>query len=451
MTYIMARWVLPIDRAPIENGEVETSGGVIAYCGPRRTEADRTTDGAMIDLGDAAVLPGLINVHTHIEYTALRGFIEDIEFFLWIRALIETKAQLSPDDWLASSRLGALECIRAGITTIGDNTDAGFTARICSEYGLRARAYQETFGIDHRQPVDERLADLDAKLQQAASYTSDRVEIGVSPHAPYTIRPELFRALGSYCEANRLRTSIHLAESQAESELILNGSGPIADILTQREIAWRTPGVTPTKYLYDLGALTQDTLCVHCVHQSPSDIDLIAASGASIAHCPKSNAKLGAGIAPLASWLAHANIAVGIGTDSAVSNNALDLFEEMRFALLLQRAHSESVIIGAEQILSAATLGGAKALGWDDRTGALRTGLRADIIAVRLDSLHAAPVSDPYAALVYAARADDVCLTMVEGRILYQDGEFLIADADAVRNQASDVRRKLVDLRPTSM
>ena len=450
MVRLTARWVLPIAAPPIENGELIVDGDSIAYCGPERESSLSGSGIVNYALGEAVLMPGFVNVHTHLEYTALRGFLEDIAFFPWIRALTAVKANLNRDDWLASARLGALECIRGGITSIGDNTDAGVTAQVASEYGLRARVYREVFGIDHRQPVEERMAVLEAGIAEIAAYAGDLVEIGVSPHAPYTVRPELFHALARYCELNRLRTSIHLAESPAESDLIMSGAGPFAEMFVRRGIEWATPGVTPTRYLADLGALTPNTLCVHCVHQSAVDIAIIERCGAAIAHCPISNAKLGAGIAPLRSWLELPNIPVGIGTDSAVSNNSLDMFEEMRFAIFAQRAQSESIALSAEQMVSTATRGGAMALGLQDRIGVLAPGMRADIAGVRLDTLNSSPATDPFAALVYSSRANDVCLTMVNGRILYRDGEFTVADSAEVMRIACEAREKIASATPTA-
>ncbi len=442
---LTARWILPIDCPPIEDGEIEVAGSKIAYIGPQRQPFERSADAVVRDLGDAIILPGLVNVHTHLEYTMLRGFLEDVEFFPWIRTLTEVKARYVRDDWVVSATHGALECIAAGITTIGDNTDAGVTAEVARDVGLRARVYQEIFGIDQRDSANEQIAALDQKLSALRKFESERVSIGVSPHAPYTIRPELFKGLAAFCGENDLRTSIHLAESPAESLLIENGTGPFAEMYQRRGIEWLSPLCSPTRYLNDLGMLTPSALLVHCVHVDQADDELIAQSGASIAHCPKSNAKLGAGIAPLARWANNEDLClrIGIGTDSAVSNNTLDLFEEMRFGLFAQRARNESVELAARQMIEMATFGGARALGWEDRIGTLTSGKQADITAVKIDNLHASPSSDPYATLVYATRADDVCLTMVDGRILYDSGVFLNSDADEVHFRTNKLRQRI--------
>ena len=434
-----ARWVLSIDAPPIADGEVVVENGVIQAVRPRRTPANECRD-----FGEAALLPGLVNAHSHLEYTALRGFLEDIPFFPWIRALTAAKAAFYADDWLWSARLGALECLRGGITTLGDNTDAGVTMQVLSESGLRGIVYQELFGIDDREPVEPIIAALRDKVNTHHRLASVRVGVGVSPHALYTVRPALFEAIEAYVRDEKLPTSIHIAESSAESQLTERGIGQFAEMYARRGITWNCPRKTPTQYAHDQGALTPHTLAVHCIHQTPEDTLLLAASGAAVIHCPKSNAKLGAGIAPLTRWLRTEGLRIGLGTDSAVSNNALDLWEEMRFALLMQRAVQEDVeAVTAAQILRMATLGGAEAMALGDQIGSLTPGKRADMIAVRLDRPHTIPATDPYAALMYSARSDDVLLTICDGEALYKESIWPTLDAAEIVAKAKAARQKI--------
>ena len=355
---------------------------------------------------------------------------------------------MNGEDWLWSARLGALECIASGATTIGDNTDAGVTMPVAVEAGLRAVIFQELFGIDDREPISPIMATLGAKIAALRRLSSSRVGVGVSPHALYTIRPALFAAINDFVRRENLPTSIHVAESPAESELTERGTGPFAEMFTRRGIGWDVPRVSPTRYAADLGAFGPRTLAVHCAHQTEDDTALLAESGSAIVHCPKSNAKLGAGIAPLARWLRTPGLRVALGTDSAVSNNTLDLWEEMRFALLLQRAnHEDAEAVTAPPMLRLATLGGAEALGLAERTGSLTPGKQADMIAVRLDTAHTAPATDPYAALVYSARADDVVFCLCDGTVLYDDGAWPTLDAPTVLKQARAVREKVAHQR----
>lgn len=433
-----ARWVLPVDRTPIEGGRVLVDDGIIVDV----LDAGDALDGER-DFGDAILMPGFVNAHTHLEYTAQRGFLEDIDFFPWVRALTMSKAHFDREGWLTSARLGAMESIAAGITTVGDNTDAGVTAQIAAETGLRAVVFQELFGIDDREPVEPIVEGLRSKLVDLRRYVSGRIKIAVSPHALYTVRPALFDALNADAKLSALPWSIHIAESPAESELTERGSGPFAEMYARRGISWSSPGCTPTAFAGRMGALRPGSLAIHCVHQLADDIEIVRSGGASIVHCPKSNGKLGAGVAPLVEWL-EAGIPVALGTDSAVSNNTLDMFDEMRFAVLGQRTHRRTVEgVTAADIVRIATLGGAKALGIDSVTGSLTPGKRADIIAVDLSSPHATPASNPYAALVYASRADDVLMTMCDGEVLYDRGGFHTLDAGGTLRAARDLRREL--------
>jgi cytosine/adenosine deaminase-related metal-dependent hydrolase len=245
--------------------------------------------------------------------------------------------------------------------------------------------------------------------------------------------------------SQHLPTSIHIAESPSESALTECGEGPFAEMYARRGITWEAPYRTPTEYAEQMGALGPYSLAVHCVHQTPGDIARLASTGAAIIHCPKSNAKLGAGIAPLALWLRTDGLRLGLGTDSAVSNNTLDLFEEMRFALLQQRAVQQDVeAVTARDVVRLATIGGASAMGLDAKIGSLTPGKRADLIAIRLDRPHTIPATDPYAALVYSARADDVLFTLGNGEILYDHGCWPTLDVGAILAGASAARTKLL-------
>jgi cytosine/adenosine deaminase-related metal-dependent hydrolase len=434
-----AKWVVPMDGPPLYDAEVVIDGTTIEAIRPCRTPSNERRD-----FGNAILLPGLINAHTHLEYTALRGYLEEMPFFPWIRSLTAAKAYLDIADWHISAKLGALECLASGITTIGDNTDVGVTLDAALECGLRGTIYQEFFCIDHRTSTTDIMTELEAKVQLLSEKANDRLKVGVSPHATYTINPEAFAALRSHPLLSTRPMSIHVAESPAEVELTQFGMGEFAEMYERRGIEWQVPHVSPTQYLADQGVLGDNTLLIHAVHQSQDDMVLVAKSRCSIIHCPKSNAKLGAGIAPLTSWLKQTDIKLGIGTDSAVSNNSIDLFEEMRFALLLQRAQRESVeVVSAKNVLELATIRGAEAIGLSGVVGSLTPGKKADMIAVNLNSLHLMPAIDPISAIVYSARASDVIMTMIDGAVCYDEGNFPLVNTTDLASSALTARRKL--------
>ena len=427
-----ARWVLPVDAPPIENGEVVVQGGrIMAVRAVQEPAQDESDEGAISDFGDAVLLPGLVNVHTHLDYTVMRGLLEDIAFFPWIRELTLRKAVLTWEDWLASATLGAAEAIAGGVTTIGDCTDSGAAAYGAKTLGLRGLIYQEVFGIDERQTVGEIIAELSAKVAVLEAETAESLlRVGISPHAPYTVRAELMRGLAALADTNNYAVCIHAAESRAEAELLRSGTGAIAEMFARRGIAWDAPGVSTVAYLDGLGIVTPRTLLVHGVQVSARDRNIVRERGAAWAHCPKSNAKLGNGVAPLgilADFRRETGAdeprpwgRIGLGSDSVASNNTMDLFEEMRFAVLMQRGARHRIeAMTAREAVHLATMGGAGALNMADEIGSLTPGKRADICVVRLNDLHSLPAYNPYNALVYAARASDVILTMINGVIRY--------------------------------
>lgn len=463
---IRAQWVLPISSAPIENGEVVISEGRIEAVRPQTPGAS-----GALDLGDAILLPGLVNVHTHLDYTLMRGLLEDIPFFPWVRELNARKAGLTPIDWVASATWGAAEAVAGGVTTLGDCSDSGAALQGARALGMRGIVYQEVFGIDEARTVPHIVEELREKLaylqEQAAG---SLLRIGVSPHAPYTVRPELFRALSDLAIAGSLPVCIHAAESRAEAELLRAGTGPIAEMFARRGIDWRAPGSSTVAYLDSFGILGPRTLLVHGVQASAADLGIMRKRDFAWAHCPKSNAKLGNGVAPLhllgrtrkpesapdaepiypTSWPK-----LGLGSDSVASNNTMDLFEEMRFAVLMHRAARHRIdALSTREAVEMATLGGARALGMESEIGTLEPGKRADLCAVRLDGLHSVPSYDPYAALVYAARASDVCWTAIDGETRYdalQSGplerRFPNVDFAPVRARLDEAARKMREWR----
>lgn len=441
-TRLRADWVLPISSPPIERGEVVLEGDRIVAV----QEAPSSSDKEVLDLGRAILLPGLVNVHTHLDYTLMRGLLEDTAFFAWIRELTARKAALTWNDWLASATWGAAEAVSGGVTTIGDCTDSGAALSGARALGLGGIVYQEVFGIDESRPVAgivEELAERVANLREAAQET--RIQVGISPHAPYTVRPDLFHALAAYALPEEMPVCIHAAESQAEAELMRMGTGPIAEMFVRRGIVWNVPQTGTAAYLDRFGILGPRTLLVHGVQIAAEERALMQERQIAWAHCPKSNAKLGNGVAALdmlGRWPREATEApprIGLGSDSVASNNTMDLFEEMRFAVLMQRGARRRIdTITAPEAVRMATWGGARALCLEREIGTLEPGKRADLCAVRIDELHSAPAYDPYNALVYAARASDVILTWISGKIVY----------DAQRGICLEDRFPRIDLKP---
>jgi 5-methylthioadenosine/S-adenosylhomocysteine deaminase len=444
LSVFTADWVIPVSSAPFSDGAVAALGERIVFVGPK-SEAERMPgfDRAQkTDLGNAALMPGFVNTHAHLELTVMRGYLENLPFPEWIARLVRTKYRLSDEDLEASALLGAIEAVRSGITTIADTADSSAAFDAMIRTGLRGIAYREVFGPD---PAGARasLAALREKVESMRARESHLVRIGVSPHAPYTVSAELFRLVAEFAAARSLDICIHAAESEAESELMLSGSGPFADNLRARGIEWNPPGASTIEYFESLGLLQRSPLLVHCVNVDAGDISLLARTRTRVAHCPKSNAKLGHGRAPLPQLLA-ANVICGLGTDSVASNNRCDLLDEARHCLLLHRSATRNFdVLTARQAIRLMTLGGAEALGLAAETGSLEVGKKADLAAVSLGSASMAPVNDIEAAVVFSAASSDLLLTAVSGRILFDGIEVKSVDERAVRGAVQRAAARL--------
>lgn len=443
-TLYTARWVLPISSPPIRDGCLLVDGaGVIAAVGPR-DRVPPPDDAATIDLGEAALLPGLVNVHAHPELSALRGFLEDLSFERWIPALLAAKraAPLLEADYAAAARWSCLEAMAAGITCMGATEDSGAALGALNVAGMRGLVYREVFGPDP-QAAAAAVRELGRKVDAMRRRTGDLVQVGVSPHAPYTVSDRLFTLVARFAIDERLPVAVHTAESAAESALVTYGRGGFAHALRERGIATPARAESTVALLERTGVLDTRPLLIHCVRVDGRDIARIAASGASVAHCPAANARLGHGIAPVPEMQAAA-VAVGIGTDSVAAGNRMDMLEEARLAQMLQRARLGSpVILPAARVLRMATIDGARALGLDRRIGSLEPGKDADLCAVSLAGTHIRPVHEPYAAVVHAARASDVTMTVVGGRTIFREGISLTLDPALLRPALEDAARRL--------
>jgi cytosine/adenosine deaminase-related metal-dependent hydrolase len=419
---LSADWVLPVEGEPIENGAVAIEDGRIAAVGP----AAELGEGERFP--DAAIVPGFVNAHTHLEYAVYAGFGDGLSFGPWISTHVERKRRLERADMEAIARLGAAECLRSGVTTVGDLAFAGASAHACAALGLRAIVYLEVFGddpADASRQFEEKRAYVDAAL-------SDLVRPGVSPHAPYTCSTavyELAAGLG-------LPLATHLNESQDELDWLLRGEGPwepFGDMLVE------PIGRSGIRQLAAAGLLGPGVVAAHCVKVDAEEIGLLARHGVAVAHCPRSNALLGCGTAPLAE-LRRAGLRVGVGTDGVSSVPSHDFFEELRTVVGSARAREERAdAITAAEALELATLGGARALGLDAEVGSLVPGKRADLAVLSLSGSPYLPWEDPAAAVVYGGAPHRIEATLVDGLTRYERGGFewheLIAAASAARGR----------------
>ncbi|HEU4796392.1 MAG TPA: amidohydrolase family protein, partial [Pyrinomonadaceae bacterium] len=429
-TTYTARWVLPVTAAPIEHGAVAVEGQLIAGVGPRVEIVERFPESKIESFGDAIILPGLINTHTHLELTALRGYLENEErdFFAWLRKLTVARLELmTPDDLRVSATWGACEAVRAGITYIDDASDSALMSMSAlKDVGLGGVVYQESFGPDVRLAV-ENFKKLKVKVQELRANETTLVRAGVSPHAPYTVcRPQL-EMIANVALTENLPLMMHAAESEAEDLFLREGAGVFAEGLARRSIEWKAPGISTIQYLEKRGILHTRPLLAHCIRVDDDDIETLRNYQARVAHCPKSNAKLGHGRAPLAKFL-KAGVRVGLGSDSVASNNTCDILEEARFATLLARAHGND--LSAAKMLELAT-------------SELKEGVQADLAVVSLSGVHQLPTYDPIATLIFASSGRDVVLTVIAGREVYRDGRVTTVDEDRLRARIKEISEKL--------
>lgn len=442
-----SEWVLPITSPALHGGAILVQEGAILEVGPAQELRERHPGEEVTNFHHAVLMPGFVNAHVHLEYSLFRGLLDDCNFGDWMLQFMKSKRRLERKDYLPSALLGAMECVSSGITTIADTVfDDTATLQAVDTFGLRAYAFLETFGMDDLK-IHATLERLEERLERMESTANDRTLIGISPHAPYTVSGSLYRALAGFARERGLKLATHLAESRAEVTFVRNGSGILAhdfrELAGWDNLMWMPTGTSPVKYLEQWDVLTADTLAIHCVHVSPSDIEVLKKHDVAVAHCPKSNAKLGGGIAPISDFQ-EAGLRVGLGTDSLASNNILDMFDEMRMCIFLQRAHkSDARCMSAQQALELATMGGAQVLGMEEDLGSLEPGKRADVIAVDMEYSQFSPIDDPVSALVYGANQQDVFFTMVDGEVIYDKKAFLRGDVADIIREADAVRAKI--------
>jgi cytosine/adenosine deaminase-related metal-dependent hydrolase len=403
---LAARWLIPVEGAPIERGAVLIGpDGRLQAVGPD-SAVPRPHDVPAVELEDAVILPGLINTHTHLELTGFENRVPEPQFAAWIRRLRELKTTRTAAEYLEAARRGLEVCYAAGVTTVADTGDSGAVIQALAEAGGSGVAYQEVFGPQPEQ-AEASLAGLQGRVRDLGRFASGRIQIGVSPHAPYTVSSRLFGAVAAWARSEGLPLAVHVAESPAETQFVLAGSGPFAEAWIARGIPLpESGGRTSVEWLAEHGVLTKQSLCIHAVQVTAPDIRRLAETGAAVAHCPRSNRAHGHGDAPLTA-LRVAGVRVGLGTDSVVSVGQLDLLAEARAARILGS-------LGADAAIQLCTLDGARALGIDLETGSLRRGKWADLTAIRPRG-RGTP-----AERVLASSPGDVLLTYVGGREVYR-------------------------------
>ena len=363
-----ARWVLPIAQPPIANGWVAVDGGRITQVGSGRPPGDATEI-------DGAILPGLVNAHTHLELSWMRGQVAPAPTMPeWVESLMALRRTVGHEP-AAPILEGIREARDAGTALVGDITNTLAAYEALGRSGMSAAVFRELLGFSVTDPSAV-LATTRAQIN--ALPPNPKLRPSIVPHAPYSVSPELLRAIADAAGSNRI--SIHLGESAEEVEFLRDGRGAWRELLTKLGAwsdRWQAPGAGPVDYIAAHGLLNERLIAVHCVQLTDSELRQLADAGATVVTCPRSNRWTGAGLPPVARFYA-AGVRVAVGTDSLSSVEDLNVFAEL--ALMRELAPD----VPAAEILASATRHGADALGFGDELGTLEAGKRAELIAVRV-------------------------------------------------------------------
>ena len=410
--------------------------------GSDRSRVFRFEAGSFVDVGDDGIasepgdaiiegagklaFPGFANVHTHLAMVLFRGLADDVPLETWLEDYIwPIERKLTPEDVYWCTLLALCEVIRSGTTCLADMYfHTAEVARAVEESGLRALI---SYGMVAESLDAKGRAELKTTRRMVERWdgaAGGRIGVAISPHAVYTCGEAVWREAIEMARDLDVPIHTHLAETRHEVE------------------EWRTrTGESPVAYLDRIGALEVPMLAAHCVHVDEADIDILARRGVRVAHCPKSNAKLGSGVAPITA-MREAGVIVALGTDGAASNNRLDMIEEMRAAWIVQRAyHEDPTRLSGEDVVEMAIAEGRRALGHPE--GGLKVGAVADVVLLDPNWSHAWPPHDPVPTLAYAASAADVTDVVVDGRFLLKDGELLTIDEERVQSEVARLLRRV--------
>ncbi|MEK7699795.1 MAG: amidohydrolase family protein, partial [Planctomycetota bacterium] len=415
MIIVRAKYLISTPGRCIENGAVAVEGAKIHRVGLWGEMEALPGIEKIIDLGNAVIIPGLINAHTHLDLTNLHNRIKATNNFThWVFQVIVARMRWKDEDYASSIEKGAKLCIESGVTTVADISNTGHAFSVLKNSPLRKVIFKEIIGLR-----PEQAADIMKKLKEELSQvkTDALLSVGLSPHAPYSVSRELYQAASGFAGESRMPVCTHLAETQDEIEFLTKGTGSFPTFLRQIRAlpdAWKPPGTTPVRYLNELGVVNNRTLLIHCNYVSDEEVAILQSSGASVAFCPGSHRFFGHTNHPVQRFL-DAGINVGIGTDSLASNDTLSVLDELK-------SLSTNHALSPQTLISMATINGAKAIGLESKVGQLREGFEADICGVGLpehpaDTSTASGNCDVYQRLFSPASKN--IFTMIAGVVCY--------------------------------
>ena len=409
---------------PIKNGAVAVTDGRIAAVGPAEELLELDSTGNVLNAGNSLILPGLVNTHSHLAMTVMRGIADDIPLIEWLEHHIwpAEKEHMNRETVRLGTELATAEQLLGGVTTTADMYFFGDeVSAVIAEAGMRGVIAESL--IDFATPRcagPEEMLEKQRELLEAYR-GHPLITPSVATHAPYTVCAANLVKEAELAEEFEVPMQIHLSETAWEVEKLLDEKG-----------------LSPVAYLADLGVLSDRTVAAHCVHVSPEDIEILADFEAGVSHNPVSNLKLASGISPVPALVAG-GVKLGLGTDGTASNNTLDLMRDMQLAALLHKGITgDPTVLPARTMLELATVGGAKVLGLDN-VGTLTEGREADLVCVAVEGPHATPMYDPYSHLVFAARSSDVRHVMIRGQVVVRNRELQTLDVERIEAQAREL------------
>ena len=411
----------------LQNGYLGIDGDRIDYIG---TEPPALAYDETRDMTHTLLLPGLVNGHTHTGMSLLRGLGSDLPLKEWLfDTVFPVEDRLTDEDLKIGMELAMLEMVSSGTTAFTDMyMGAGYTARAVLDAGMKANLCRplQSFDPEEDPMTCRRMREMLALYDEWHGAGDGRIAVDFAIHAEYTCTEKMVRAAAEEAQKRGAGMHIHLAETEAEQQACVEKYG-----------------VTPARWFDKLGAFDGRAYAAHCVWLTKEDRALLRDRGVTVVHCPESNLKLGSGVADVPAMTAE-GLTVALGTDGAASNNNLNMLEEMHLAALLHKGvRRDPTAVPMEEVLKMATVNGAGLQGRTD-TGKLKVGSKADLFAVDMDRPHLTPCVDPLSNLLYSAQAADVCLTMADGRVLYENGAFLTLDRDRVLHEARRAARRLL-------
>jgi len=404
-----------------------TNGSRIEYIGK---EKPLNYEGEVYNGENKVVLPGFVNNHCHVPMTLLRGYGEGLPLHRWLtEKMFPFEAKLTGEDIYWGSLLGIAEMVKSGVVSFTDMYfEIELMAQAVSESGIKVNL-SHGLSYNSKKPSIFELQgykDTERMLDIASRDKTGKLKIDIGLHAEYTSRESLVREVAHYARERNLIVHTHLSETQGEHD--------------NCKLKY---GKTPAEYFAECGLFDQPTTAAHCVWVEDSDIEIIKSKGVVPVHCPSSNMKLGSGFAPIKQMI-EAGIPVTIGTDGASSNNNLNMVEEIYLAAMINKGSTQDPeFMYPAQLLKLATINGARAQGRED-CGSIKVGNKADLVVFDMDKPHLQPVFDELANILYSGQSDDICMTMIDGQIVYKDGEFKTIDIEKVMHKAVGIKERIL-------